>query len=258
MQKINHIYYSLLILGFSGASLTHSATPEAIAAALNFCQEKFNTSDKDECQKLIENQALTNIQETFNHLFTTNFAKPTNPEDEAKLKAGNEEMQILSKHLTALRNDQLTPEMTFQCFAKLLIRTIERCNNQTDASEIPVCICNGLLDDYKMMANTPDAIRISKTPLSIQVTDTIAAYGQAILENEISRLKKDCAQTSQYPFPVDTLEELLEAVKATRAKFATIIPAFKLPNDSINTAQDSAPEENTANTDFVENEEIQD
>lgn len=237
MQKINPINYVLLIFGLSGASLAYSATPESIAAALNFCQERFNTSDKDECQKLIENKLLNNIQQSFDYLFTNNFANPTAPEELAKFEEMNEENNIFSKHLQVLRNDQLTPEMTFECSMKLFTRTMERCNKQADATDLSSCIVNGWLDDLRMMVNVPDAIKISKSSASIRFFDIIAAYSQAGIEGEIQRLEKAPSLAGQAPLPINALKELLEAVKATRAKFATVVPPFQLPKAPVTTEE---------------------
>jgi|GEM_PF-2295463 hypothetical protein len=234
MQKINAINYALLIFGLSGASLTYSATPETIAAAINFCQERFNTSDKDECLKLVENKLLIDMQETAHALITTNFANP-NSHEQAKLQELSDEISILSKHLPALRNDLLTPEMTFQCYLKLFTRTIERCNKQADAPDLSSCLVNGWLDDWKIMINTPDAIKIGKSPFSIQMIDMMAAYGQAGLESEIRRLEESPLLAHQAPFPLDGLKELLQAVNGMRAKFASIVPPFELPKSDATT-----------------------
>ncbi len=239
MQKINYIHYALLILGLSGASLSQSATPEDIAAALNFCQERFNTSDAAECQQHLEKKSLQNSQESFAILFANNFASLT-PEEAAKIEEQSAENYILNNHAAALRNDQLTPELGFKCYLKLITRTLERCSQKADATDVPQCLVNGWLDDVKMITNTPDAVKMSKSPLALEAFDTIAAYAQAGLESEISRLE---AATRYSPVPVDGLKELLEAIKEARAMFAPVVTSYQMPHAPATTANETQPNE---------------
>jgi hypothetical protein len=229
MQKINSIHYALLIFVFSGAAITHATTPESIAAALNFCQQRFNTSDQNECQKLIEAKFTANFQETFSILSRTNFITPLSGEDAKTMERITKENNSLGKHLPALRNDQLTPEQTFEAYVRLLTRTIKRCNEQAAIKDVSHCYVNGWLDDFKMMLNTQDAIQIAQSSFSIELFDILAAYSQVGLEKEIKRRESTPEAENAYPLRVDTLKALLEQVNAARVKLAEKVVPFVVP-----------------------------
>jgi|SRR5271155_1428756 len=221
MQKINSIHYVLLALSLSSAAM-HAVTPESIAAAMNFCQERFNTADKDLCQRLIEKKINQNTKEGFALLSHSPFTEPT----EAQKERNNElyeENKILNKHLSTLRNDELTPDQLFEIYIRLLTESLERCNAEAEAKNLVNCFANEIVDNVKIIINMPDALRAAQTPEALQFIHDFAIEGEKSLEDQIRDLKRSPDVADLMPIPVHALEQLLEQVKAARTKLATVI-----------------------------------
>jgi hypothetical protein len=267
MQKINPVRYALLILGLSGASLAYSATPEAIATALNFCQERFNTSDKDECKKIIDAKVITTLRQSFDVLARNNFTDPTDPQELAQMKKDAEESRILSQHLSALRNDPFTPIENLEMYIKLLARTIKRCNKQVEGKDLMHCIVDGALEDVKMVINTEYAVRSSQDITVVAFFNESAKHVQAALEQEIgSRQFANKTEQSATEVSVSTLQDIVEQLKASRAKLAHELVVF-VPVATANDNPDAtAPQgdaqkqetDKSADTKEVDDKEIHD
>lgn len=243
MQKINHIHYVLLILGLSCAPVMKALSPESLAAALNFCQERFNTSDQEKCLTLVEARSLENLKETMT-IITTN---PLNP-DHARLAELEAESRALNKYIPALRNDEQTAEELLKKYTRSTIENLKRCNADTDVTNLSSCVTNGVLDDIKAFLNTPDAIRASKRPASLALLYDAAVFGEKTLELEIERRKANPTDMANDLVSTDMLQELLQQITTARTNLANAFrSAAHKNNDTTEIVTDEGNNQTTKN-----------